>query len=304
MELANLVKRLQQHAPVVAWSVSFHGRVVLQRPVEAPALQAMAAMAALTAAAVATLQERYTSAAEGLHYSELVKMCPDQQPRRIINFAVQQLLLTRRAAARVTGVHPAILAAHQRQVEVAFDQLAGVHAAVQQEMQQEVEKLSKRQAELQQELQEAGDAGYHADSVAVLQRQLAATNSKLVARSAEADPVRYKALLQLKLKQHVCHIPALRNQLRGHNPSAEVQNPDFVPRVEAAAQHLSGRTSKRRDSTAIIFSHEKSTWRQLAKLVGDPEFMAGQGGAINISHSALKTLTKMKVLQLSARKRW
>jgi len=103
------------------------------------------------------------------------------------------------------------------------------------------------------------------------------------------------------MQQHVQHIPVLWNKLRGHNPGAVVKYPDFVQRVEAVVQELQARTSKRRDSTTIIFT-AKSCWAALAKLLADPERMSSVGGPVEVSASGLKNLARAKVLNLSARK--
>lgn len=64
---------------------------------------------------------------------------------------------------------------------------------------------------------------------------------------------------------------------------------------------MHGRTSKSRDSTTIYF-YAKATWPTLVRLLQDADFMADQGGTINISASGLKNLKRQGKLNLSARK--
>lgn len=148
-------------------------------------------------------------------------------------------------------------------------------------VQSEAHELTAQAAELKAQLQVVQQARWGADAIARLEGQLQAVEQRLPARTA----------LQ--------HIPAPWNKLRGDNSGIEVKH--ALHAIEAAAQSLHGRTSKRRDSTTIWFS-AKATWPTLARLQQDEAFMADLGSTVDNSASSLKILWRQGKLNISARK--
>lgn len=298
-----ICRKLLQFAPVVVWVAPGRGTIVLAKPTTAQDLRTLAAVAAMWADVQQQQQQQQVSDSIVQQVQLSRTLISTYQDRQILDFAVLRLLRgNKSAAARVLGVQRRTLAHHSEHVlEALEDGLEPLAGEVLHDVQQEAEKWAGKAATLQQEIKAAVDAGLAVSVVQRLQHALECAQRKVAARrpTTEHEQRQYVGLLCTKMKLLRSQHPKLQTAARGHRPSVLSRYPNLKQDVEAVAQQMGGRSSRRRDSVTIVLS--KCSYEALSSYLSDPVRM-GSKGPIDVSASTLKKLAREGQLDLKGGK--